>query len=148
MFFGGNTPLLQINTGNDVLLPCDIRESYTDSLPLSCWKTIQYRYMDLRYYKQSLAEYISERSPDMVLVCYSVSNFMTDTNIFLVARIKNKLKGRCLCSGPFCFFIFYFFFWIFILKALKEFSTAASALQRLQIRQTRVWQYRLRPSKY
>jgi hypothetical protein len=88
MFMGGNTPLLEIDTGKSgapSLLV--IRDSYMDSLtPFLLDNFSKISILDLRYYKQSLASYISENSPDMVLVCYSVYNFMTDTNIFLAAR--------------------------------------------------------------
>ena len=42
--------------------------------------------MDLRYYRASLAQYIQDQNVDSVLVCYSIDNFSTDTNLFLLGR--------------------------------------------------------------
>ena len=88
MFLGGNTPLIQIETGNrDAPSLLIIRDSYTDSLtPFLLENFSKIEILDLRYYKQSLADYIEGNPPDEILVCYSVSNFMTDTNIFLAGR--------------------------------------------------------------
>ena len=42
--------------------------------------------LDLRYYRASLSDYIAQNGFDDVLVCYSIDNFSTDSNIFLLGR--------------------------------------------------------------
>ena len=42
--------------------------------------------IDLRYYKASILSYIAEQEIDRVVVLYSVDNFVTDSNIFLMGR--------------------------------------------------------------
>lgn len=84
MFLGGNTPLLQIDTGNDdapsLLI---VRDSYIDSqIPFILDSFSEIHIIDLRYYKPSLKNYIDENAIDNVLVCYSVNNFSTDSYIF------------------------------------------------------------------
>ena len=87
-FYGGNTPLLEIETGvEDAPSLLIIRDSYMDSLSpflLSSYSKINI--LDLRYYRASLSSYIEENGFDEVLVCYSMSNFSTDSNIFLLGR--------------------------------------------------------------
>lgn len=87
-FYGGNTPLLTIDTGKDdapsLLI---LRDSYMDSMsPYFFEHFSQIHIFDLRYNKMSLKAYIEENSIDKVLVCYSVPNFVTDMNIFLAGR--------------------------------------------------------------
>lgn len=88
MFYGGNTPLLEIKTGiDDAPSLLIIRDSYTDSLsPYLLDHFSQIHILDLRYYRASLSAYIQEHDIDTVLVLYSVSNFCTDTNLFLLSR--------------------------------------------------------------
>ena len=87
-FMGGNCPLHEIVTGTEgkpsLLI---IRDSYTDSLlPLLLDDFSEIHVLDLRYYRASLKSYIEQYDFDSVLVCYSVSNFSTDSNIFLLSR--------------------------------------------------------------
>ena len=91
MFMGGNTALLKIKTANvDAPKLLIIRDSYMDSLiPFLQSDFSEIDVMDLRYYKtqlmqSSVNDYISENGIDEVLVCYSVYNFGTDTNVFLL----------------------------------------------------------------
>ena len=64
-----------------------IRDSFTDSLlPLLLDDFSEIHVLDLRYYRASLKSYIEQNDFDSVLVCYSVSNFSTDSNIFLLSR--------------------------------------------------------------
>jgi len=91
MFMGGNTPLLTIKTKNtDAPSILIIRDSYMDSLiPFLQNNFSEIHVMDLRYYKTQLAQstvsdYIKANGIDEVLVCYSVYNFGTDTNLFLL----------------------------------------------------------------
>jgi len=92
MFMGGNTPLVTVttkNTGAPSLLI--IRDSFVDSLTPFLQDNFSKIYvMDLRYYKTHLmsstvSDYIKENNIDEVLICYSVSNFGTDTNVFLIS---------------------------------------------------------------
>lgn len=91
MFMGGNTPLVTIKTKNtDAPSILIIRDSYMDSLiPFLQNNFSEIHVMDLRYYKTQLAQstvsdYIKANGIDEVLVCYSVYNFGTDTNLFLL----------------------------------------------------------------
>lgn len=87
-FYGGNTPLLEIDTGvKDAPSLLILRDSYTDSMSPFMFKNFSHiSIVDLRYYKTSLADYIAKNSFDDILVCYSVPNFVSDGNIFLAAR--------------------------------------------------------------
>ena len=86
-FYGGNTPLLEIETGNDGPALLILRDSYMDSLsPFLFAHFSRISIVDLRYYKLSLSAYIAEKGFDDVLVCYSVPNFSTDDSVFLAGR--------------------------------------------------------------
>ncbi|MDD6189785.1 MAG: DHHW family protein [Clostridiales bacterium] len=84
MFFGGNTPMLEISTGNSEkprLLV--LRDSYSDSeLPFLFEDFSYIAVLDLRYYKLSIAEFIENNRIDTVLVNYSVDNFTSDNTVF------------------------------------------------------------------
>lgn len=86
MFMGGNCPMHVIETGNEdkpsLLI---LRDSYTDSLiPFLLDDFSEIHVLDLRYYHASLKPYIEQNDFDNVLVCYSVSNFCSDSNISLL----------------------------------------------------------------
>lgn len=85
-FLGGNTPLVTIRTGKeDAPSLLVIRDSYADSLvPYLLDDFSELHLIDLRYYRAGLSEYIKNNAVDAVLVMYSVSNFCTDANIFLL----------------------------------------------------------------
>lgn len=87
-FYGGNTPLLEIETGNvDAPSLLIVRDSYMDSLsPYLFPHFSRISIVDLRYYRTRLSAYIGEKGFDDILVCYSVPNFSTDGNIFLAGR--------------------------------------------------------------
>ena len=84
MFFGGNTPMLEIDTGAaDKPRLLVLRDSYSDSeLPVLCEDFSHITVLDLRYYKLSIAEFIETNDIDMVLVNYSVDNFTSDNTVF------------------------------------------------------------------
>ncbi len=85
-FYGGNTPLLTVETGNEGPSLLIVRDSYMDSMsPYLFEHFSEIHIVDLRHYKTSLAAYIDANGIDNILVCYSVANFCTDTNIFMVA---------------------------------------------------------------
>lgn len=91
MFLGGITPMITIKTGAEgtpsLLI---VRDSYTDSLAPFLQDNFSNIYIiDLRYYKsqlmqQPLKDFISQNKVDKVLICYSVANFASDTNVFLL----------------------------------------------------------------
>ena len=88
MFLGGNSPLQQIRTGTeDAPSLLIIRDSYADSLvPFLLGSFSEIHMLDLRYYRASVAQYISDNHIDEVLVLYSVNNFCTDGNLFLLGK--------------------------------------------------------------
>lgn len=91
MFMGGNTPLITVKTKStsapSLLI---IRDSYMDSVtPFLQDNFSEIHIMDLRYYKtqlmnSSISDYIKKNNIDEVLICYSVNNFGTDTNVFMI----------------------------------------------------------------
>lgn len=85
-FLGGNTPRVVLDTGKtDKPVLLVVRDSYMDSLtPFLLEDFSQIHVLDLRYYRQSLKTYAEENGVDAVLVCYSVANFSTDANLFLL----------------------------------------------------------------
>ena len=85
MFLGGNSSLRSIETGHDGPKLLVVRDSYSDSLaPFLLENFSRIDLVDLRYYKSSLAAYAAENDFDSILVLYSVSNFSTDRNLFLL----------------------------------------------------------------
>lgn len=86
-FYGGNTPLLTVETGNaDAPSLLIVRDSYMDSMsPFLFEHFSTIHIVDLRYYRTSLNAYIQSNDIDNILVCYSVPNFSTDDNVFTVA---------------------------------------------------------------
>ncbi|MCI5753620.1 MAG: DHHW family protein [Clostridiales bacterium] len=87
-FWGGNTPLLQITTAHtDAPALLILRDSYMDCLsPFLTEHFSRIDILDLRYYRTSLQTYLQEHDFDAVLVCYSVSNFCTDSSVYLAGR--------------------------------------------------------------
>ena len=84
MFFGGNTPMLEIDTGAEgkprLLV---LRDSYSDSeLPFLFDEFSHITVLDLRYYKMSIVEFIETNEIDTVLINYSASNFTSDNTVF------------------------------------------------------------------
>ncbi len=85
-FYGGNTPLLTVETGNEGPSLLIVRDSYMDSLsPYLFEHFSEIHIVDLRHYRLSLASYIDSNDIDNILICYSVANFATDDNIFTLA---------------------------------------------------------------
>ena len=87
-FWGGNTPLLQITTAHtDAPSILILRDSYMDCLsPFLTEHFSRIDILDLRYYRTSLQEYLQEQDFDAILVCYSVSNFCSDSSVYLAGR--------------------------------------------------------------
>lgn len=87
MFYGGNTPLLVIETGHaDKPRLLILRDSYMDSeSPFLFAHYSEIHMIDLRYYRLSLSDYIREHGFDQILVSYAVANFATDRKVMLAA---------------------------------------------------------------
>lgn len=85
-FLGGNTPRLSIETGQaGKPRLCIIRDSYTDCLlPFLLSDFSRIDLLDLRYFKDPVSSYINSEGFDAVLVIYSVANFSTDSNLFML----------------------------------------------------------------
>ncbi len=86
MFLGGVSPLRSVETGRDGPSLLIIRDSFSDSLlPFLTANFSRIDLMDMRYYKQSPAQYAVDNDFDAVLVLYSVDNFATDQNLFMLS---------------------------------------------------------------
>ena len=88
-FLGGNAPLYIIRSpeaaGNEKLLV--VRDSYSDSLaPFLSRRFAEIHLLDLRYYRTSVAQYAKDNGMDMILVCYSVENFVKDADAVFLAQ--------------------------------------------------------------
>lgn len=85
-FLGGNSPRISIQTENaDKPKLCIFRDSFADCfVPFLLRDFSQIDLLDLRYYKDSVSAYIRDGGFDMVLVMYSVPNFSTDNNLFVL----------------------------------------------------------------
>ena len=85
-FFGGNTALITVETGHAGPKLLILRDSYMDSLsPFLFAHFSEIHILDLRYYHTSTKAYLEQHDFDSVLVCYSVKNFVEDSNIFMMA---------------------------------------------------------------
>jgi hypothetical protein len=87
VFFGGNTPLLRIETPNAGLPKLlVIRDSYSDcELPFLFDYFSEIYVADLRYYRLGISKLIEDNSIDTVVVNYALSNFVSDTSVTLAA---------------------------------------------------------------
>ncbi len=88
-FLGGNAPLYIIRSpeaaGDEKLLV--VRDSYSDSLaPFLSRRFAEIHLLDLRYYRTSVAQYAKDNGMDMILVCYSVENFVKDADAVFLAQ--------------------------------------------------------------
>ena len=86
-FLGGVQALCVVRTqseGPRVLL---VRDSYSDSLtPFLTRHFSEIHLMDLRYNRNSIKDYVQENGIDQVVVLYSIPNFISDQNLFLLGR--------------------------------------------------------------
>lgn len=86
MFFGGNTPRLEIETGHEGEKLLILRDSYSDSLaPFFIEDFSHITMLDMRYFKTSVAQFVAENGFDRILVIYSVENFCEDENLFMMS---------------------------------------------------------------
>jgi hypothetical protein len=84
-FLGGNTPSLIIRTGNGGGRLLVIRDSYSDcELPFFFAHYGEIHVLDLRYYRQSVQDYVRENRIDRILVNYSLSTFVSDPSVYLM----------------------------------------------------------------
>ena len=88
MFLGGNQPLCILENPQapegTVLV---VRDSYCDALaPFLAQSFSKVYLVDLRYYRASVAELAEEYGADAIAVLYSVSNFLTDTNLVFLGQ--------------------------------------------------------------
>jgi len=88
MYLGGNKPLAVLENpqaeGGKLLV---LRDSYSDSLaPFLAQSYQEVHLFDVRYNLTSVKEYVEEHDIDQVLVLYSVSNFSTEPNLFVMSR--------------------------------------------------------------
>ena len=86
-FLGGNTSRLVVNTGESGPKLLILRDSYMDSeLPFLFAHYSEIHVLDLRYFRQSVADYALEQDFDAILVSYSLSDFVTDTSVTLMGN--------------------------------------------------------------
>ena len=87
-FLGGNKPLTVLETAHtDAPKLLVVRDSYSDSLaPFLTADFSEVHLFDPRYNKTPLTQYIAENDIDQVLVLYSVANFVTDSNLFVLSK--------------------------------------------------------------
>lgn len=84
VFLDGNHPLVRIENpaaaGKGKILV--IRDSFSNCLGgflAESYETVVL--VDLRYYRQPVSELMAQEEFERVLVCYSIGNFLTDTNV-------------------------------------------------------------------
>ena len=87
-FLGGRQPLCVVekqgSAGPKVLI---VRDSYSDSLaPFLTERFSELHLFDPRDNLNSIQGYVEEHDLDAVIVLYSFSNFVTDTNLFTLSR--------------------------------------------------------------
>jgi len=82
VFLDGNHSIVRIHNPNAEGKLLVIRDSYSNSL--GCFLAESYNevvLIDLRYYRQPVSQLAAAESFDDILVCYSIGNFLTDTNL-------------------------------------------------------------------
>jgi len=88
-FMGGNNPLYIVRnpdavTDQKILV---VRDSFSDSLaPFLSQQFSEVHLMDLRYYRTSVAQYAADNDMDSIFICYSVDNFIKDTDAFFIGQ--------------------------------------------------------------
>jgi len=82
VFLDGNHSIVRVHNPEGTGKLMVIRDSYSNSL--GCFLAESYEevvLIDLRYYRQPVSQLVAEERFDDVLVCYSIGNFLTDTNL-------------------------------------------------------------------
>lgn len=90
-FLGGNAAERVVVTQQEdkpkLLL---LRDSHADSMvPFLIAHCSEIHLIDLRYYKQSIHDYIAEHEIDAVVILYGVSNFTSDENLFILSLARS-----------------------------------------------------------
>lgn len=84
-FMGGNQPLYVIEKDNGGPRVLVVRDSYSDSLaPFLTLNCSEVHLFDPRYNRTSIPAYVAEHDIDAVIVLYSLANFITDSNLFIM----------------------------------------------------------------
>ena len=84
-FMGGNQPLYVLKKDNGGPKVLVIRDSYSDSLaPFLTLNCSEVHLFDPRYNRSSIPAYVEANGIDAVIVLYSMANFVTDNNLFLL----------------------------------------------------------------
>lgn len=84
-FMGGNQPLYVLEKDNGGPRVLVIRDSYSDALaPFLTLNCSQVHLFDPRYNRSNIPDYVAGHDIDAVLVLYSMANFVTDNNLFLM----------------------------------------------------------------
>lgn len=85
VFLDGNHSLVRIQNPAKQGKLLVIRDSYSNCLGGFLAESYgEVVLVDLRYYRQSVSEFVSQEDFDDILVCYSCANFLTDTNLMLL----------------------------------------------------------------
>ena len=87
VFLGGNHPLVRIRNPKQQGKLLVIRDSFSNCLGGFLAESFgEVVLVDLRYYKQPVRLLAEEENFDHILVCYSLSNFLTDPNLIFLNR--------------------------------------------------------------
>ena len=85
VFLDGNHSLVRVTNPEAEVKLLVIRDSYSNSL--GCFLAESYGevvLVDLRYYKQPVYALTAQEGFDDILICYSIGNFLTDTNLIFL----------------------------------------------------------------
>lgn len=85
VFLDGNHSIVRVHNPEGTGRLLVIRDSYSNSL--GCFLAESYEevvLIDLRYYRQPVSQLAAQETFDDILVCYSIGNFLTDTNLVLL----------------------------------------------------------------
>lgn len=82
VFLNGNQPLVRISNPNGSGKCIIVRDSYSNCMGGFLAESFaEVILVDLRYYRESVSQLAAQEGIDTVLVCYSLANFLTDTNL-------------------------------------------------------------------
>lgn len=85
VFLDGNHSLVRVRNPEKTGKILVIRDSYSNCLGGFLAQSYgEVVLVDLRYYRQSVSQLVSEEEFDDILVCYSCANFLTETNLTLL----------------------------------------------------------------
>ncbi len=85
VFLDGNHSIVRVQNPEKEGKLLVIRDSYSNCLGGFLAESYgEVVLIDLRYYRQSVSQLITQEEFDDVLVCYSCANFLTDTNLMLL----------------------------------------------------------------